>query len=65
MVRYYAVPQYLRSKYMLCSLPFSSGTAMNALVSMQGFLRGRPTSFKSLEQTIEWRCGLNVVCVCV
>jgi len=30
------------------------GTAMEALNSMQGFLRSRPDRFKSLEQGIEW-----------
>ena len=28
---------------------------MDALVSMQSFLRGRPSVFKSLEGAIEWR----------
>lgn len=31
------------------------GSAMNALSSMQNFLRGRPQSFESLERAIEWR----------
>ncbi|XP_038207525.1 protein phosphatase methylesterase 1, partial [Zerene cesonia] len=30
------------------------GTAMDALASMQSFLRGRPTHFKSIEHAIEW-----------
>lgn len=30
------------------------GTAMDALVSMQGFLRSRPTSFSSIAQAVEW-----------
>ncbi|XP_013147292.1 PREDICTED: protein phosphatase methylesterase 1-like [Papilio polytes] len=30
------------------------GTAMESLASMQGFLRGRPTHFKSIEHAIEW-----------
>ncbi|XP_060576401.1 protein phosphatase methylesterase 1-like [Ruditapes philippinarum] len=30
------------------------GTALEALSSMQNFLRGRPKVFKSLEQAIEW-----------
>ncbi|XP_037868054.1 protein phosphatase methylesterase 1 isoform X1 [Bombyx mori] len=29
-------------------------TAMDALASMQSFLRGRPTHFKSIEHAIEW-----------
>ena len=28
---------------------------MDSLVSMQSFLRGRPSVFKSLEDAIEWR----------
>lgn len=31
------------------------GTAMEALASMQSFLRSRPKHFVSLEQAIEWR----------
>lgn len=31
------------------------GTAMEALASMQSFLRSRPKQFLSLEQAIEWR----------
>ncbi len=31
------------------------GTAMEALASMQSFLRSRPKHFQSLEQAIEWR----------
>lgn len=30
------------------------GTALEALSSMQSFLRGRPKVFNSLEQAIEW-----------
>jgi protein phosphatase methylesterase 1 len=30
------------------------GTALEALASMQNFLRGRPSVFKSLEHAIEW-----------
>lgn len=30
------------------------GTAMDALSSMQGFLRGRPQNFNSLQNAIEW-----------
>lgn len=30
------------------------GTAMDALTSMQSFLRGRPTHFKSIRHAIEW-----------
>jgi len=31
------------------------GTAMDALASMQSFLRGRPNKFSSLQHAIEWR----------
>lgn len=30
------------------------GSAMEALTSMQGFLRSRPTSFSSISQAVEW-----------
>ena len=30
------------------------GTALEALSSMQAFLRGRPKAFRSLEHAIEW-----------
>lgn len=30
------------------------GTAMEALASMQSFLRSRPQNFKSIQQAIEW-----------
>ncbi|XP_061726041.1 protein phosphatase methylesterase 1 [Cydia pomonella] len=30
------------------------GTAMDALASMQSFLRGRPTHFRSIEHAVEW-----------
>ena len=30
------------------------GTALEALASMQAFLRGRPSVFRSLEHAIEW-----------
>ena len=33
---------------------FSTGTALDALQSMQSFLRGRPASFGSIENAIEW-----------
>lgn len=30
------------------------GTAMDALASMQSFLRSRPSSFSTISQAIEW-----------
>lgn len=30
------------------------GTAMDALTSMQSFLRSRPSSFSSISQAVEW-----------
>ena len=38
---------------MMCEYDFT-GTALEALASMQSFLRGRPSVFKSLEHAIEW-----------
>ncbi len=40
------------------------GTAMEALASMQSFLRSRPSHFKSIQHAIEWRfvCFGNVDC---
>ena len=42
---------HMKTKIHLIPMP---GTAMEALSSMQSFLRGRPSSFQSLEQGIEW-----------
>ena len=39
----------------LCMIDVVEGTAMDALNSMQNFLHGRPKTFKSLENAIEWR----------
>ncbi|XP_075707423.1 protein phosphatase methylesterase 1 isoform X2 [Rhinoderma darwinii] len=38
----------------LCMIDVVEGTAMDALNSMQNFLRSRPKTFKSLENAIEW-----------
>ncbi|TEA36373.1 hypothetical protein DBR06_SOUSAS27710029, partial [Sousa chinensis] len=38
----------------LCMIDVVEGTAMDALNSMQNFLRGRPKTFKSLENAVEW-----------
>ncbi|XP_076468045.1 protein phosphatase methylesterase 1-like [Babylonia areolata] len=38
----------------LCVIDVVEGTAMEALSSMQTFLKSRPKSFKSLDQAIEW-----------
>lgn len=35
------------------------GTAMDALSSMQSFLRGRPNNFNSLQNAVEWRSVCN------
>ena len=40
------------------------GTAMEALSSMQTFLKSRPSTFGSLEEGIEWRYGTAVVQHC-
>lgn len=39
----------------LCVIDVVEGTALDSLSSMQSILRGRPTSFKSIEQAILWR----------
>lgn len=38
----------------LCVIDVVEGTALDSLSSMQSILRGRPKSFKSLEQAILW-----------
>uniref|UniRef100_A0A8B9JU20 Protein phosphatase methylesterase 1 n=1 Tax=Astyanax mexicanus TaxID=7994 RepID=A0A8B9JU20_ASTMX len=38
----------------LCVIDVVEGTAMDALNSMQNFLRSRPKTFKSVESAIEW-----------
>uniref|UniRef100_A0A673I5C9 Protein phosphatase methylesterase 1 n=1 Tax=Sinocyclocheilus rhinocerous TaxID=307959 RepID=A0A673I5C9_9TELE len=38
----------------LCVIDVVEGTAMDALNSMQNFLRSRPKTFKSVENAIEW-----------
>lgn len=38
----------------LCVIDVVEGTALEALSSMQNILRGRPSSFKSLENAIQW-----------
>lgn len=36
------------------------GSAMEALHSIQNFLKGRPKSFKSIDDAIEWRSAFRV-----
>lgn len=38
----------------VCVIDVVEGTAMQALASMQSYLRGRPKNFRSLEYAIEW-----------
>ncbi|XP_041359304.1 protein phosphatase methylesterase 1-like [Gigantopelta aegis] len=38
----------------LCVIDVVEGTALDALSSMQSFLRGRPKSFKTLDMVVEW-----------
>lgn len=49
---------HLRSlEYAICGIvviDVVEGTAMDALASMQSFLRSRPTHFRSIEHAIEW-----------
>jgi len=49
-----AVQKLLPSLAGLAVIDVVEGTAMEALSSMQSFLRGRPSSFQSVEQGIEW-----------
>lgn len=38
----------------LCVIDVVEGTALEALSSMQNILRGRPSSFNSIENAIQW-----------
>uniref|UniRef100_A0A4W6FKM5 Protein phosphatase methylesterase 1 n=1 Tax=Lates calcarifer TaxID=8187 RepID=A0A4W6FKM5_LATCA len=49
-----ASANHLPSLLGLCVIDVVEGTAMDALNSMQNFLRSRPKTFKSLENAIEW-----------
>ncbi|XP_070198027.1 protein phosphatase methylesterase 1-like [Littorina saxatilis] len=49
-----ASQNYIPSLIGLCVIDVVEGTAMDALSSMQSFLRGRPKQFKSLDEAIEW-----------
>ncbi|KDR16494.1 protein phosphatase methylesterase 1 [Zootermopsis nevadensis] len=49
-----ASANYIPSLIGLAVIDVVEGTALDALASMQSFLRGRPTNFKSLEHAIEW-----------
>ncbi|XP_067112699.1 protein phosphatase methylesterase 1 [Osmerus mordax] len=49
-----AVANHLPSLLGLCVIDVVEGTAMDALNSMQNFLRSRPKTFKSVENAIEW-----------
>merc|ERR550539_2166065 len=44
----------IRNLVGICVIDVVEGTAMDALSSMQSFLRSRPKSFPSLEYAIEW-----------
>lgn len=49
-----ASANYIPSLIGLAVIDVVEGTALDALASMQSFLRGRPTHFRSLEHAIEW-----------
>uniref|UniRef100_A0A668UZA5 Protein phosphatase methylesterase 1 n=1 Tax=Oreochromis aureus TaxID=47969 RepID=A0A668UZA5_OREAU len=49
-----ATANHIPSLLGLCVIDVVEGTAMDALNSMQNFLRSRPKTFKSLENAIEW-----------
>jgi protein phosphatase methylesterase 1 len=44
----------IKSLVGLAVIDVVEGTALQSLSGMQSFLRGRPTSFRSLDQAIEW-----------
>uniref|UniRef100_A0A8D3DBU6 Protein phosphatase methylesterase 1 n=1 Tax=Scophthalmus maximus TaxID=52904 RepID=A0A8D3DBU6_SCOMX len=50
----HTVANHIPSLLGLCVIDVVEGTAMDALNSMQNFLRSRPKTFKSLENAIEW-----------
>ncbi|KAI2651337.1 Protein phosphatase methylesterase 1 [Labeo rohita] len=49
-----AASNHVPSLLGLCVIDVVEGTAMDALNSMQNFLRSRPKTFKSVENAIEW-----------
>uniref|UniRef100_A0A673I0N1 Protein phosphatase methylesterase 1 n=1 Tax=Sinocyclocheilus rhinocerous TaxID=307959 RepID=A0A673I0N1_9TELE len=49
-----AAANHVPSLLGLCVIDVVEGTAMDALNSMQNFLRSRPKTFKSVENAIEW-----------
>ncbi|KAK7863419.1 hypothetical protein R5R35_006498 [Gryllus longicercus] len=49
-----AIKDYIPSLIGLAVIDVVEGTALDALASMQSFLRSRPSFFKSLEHAIEW-----------
>lgn len=46
--------QLITNLYGLGVIDVVEGTAMDALASMQSFLRSRPSSFSTISQAIEW-----------
>lgn len=50
-----AATEQLQTLAGLIVIDVVEGTAMEALASMQSFLRSRPKHFGSLDQAIEWR----------
>lgn len=46
---------YVPSVVGLIVIDVVEGTAVDALASMQSFLRSRPSSFKSVKDAISWR----------
>lgn len=47
--------EYIDSVVALIVIDVVEGTAVDALASMQSFLRSRPASFKSVKDAISWR----------
>lgn len=53
-VRTAHLPSLVQNVQGIAVIDVVEGTAMDALASMQNFLRSRPTHFKSIEHAIEW-----------
>lgn len=54
--------EYIDSVVALIVIDVVEGTAVDALASMQSFLRSRPASFKSVKDAISWRLvGLQIL----
>jgi protein phosphatase methylesterase 1 len=50
-----AISDYIPNLIGMVVIDVVEGSAMDALSSMQAFLQGRPKTFKSIEQAIEYK----------